>query len=339
MATPKPPGNNTQTDMAINAFASIDNNHSNPITKPDYNTPKPVKIAILRLRPLWSDPHRAENKIKSRSFVPESTMTPIQEDPDRLFGIRPLVRYVDEHQAVVDVHVTAQQQPTRNHQTNPLTILIRVEGPDGYSHEHQAHLDLHNQADMVRFEMDDPQRWWPTGMGDQTLYRMTVLILANDHLANKWQNTIGLTSVRPSAGVNTGSIGSTSESTANQRSNEAALLVNGQQCQICTIVPVDPADEQNVLPVVNHCLLMVRGHYGPDLLYDAADRAGTLVVQSIPDMTEPKGEIRSQIDRLSGHPSLAGWFVGTNHTGGDQIARHIHKLDPTRSVFRSLPGA
>ena len=84
---------------------------------------------------------------------------------------------------------------------------------------------------------------------------------------------------------------------------------------------------------------MVRGHYGPDLLYDAADRAGTLLIQSIPDEVDSGLRLQSHVDRLAGHPSLAGWFVDRSHHAGDRIANHIHELDPTRNVFRQLPGS
>ncbi len=270
-------------------------------------------------------------------------MTPTHNHRDLLFAIRPLVRYVDERQAIVDVYVSIFQS-RHPHGRNPdisalpLEVHVLVEGPDGCAYQQQTRLNIQGQAGRIRFEMGDPQRWWPSGMGDQTLYNLSVSILVNDESVYQWNNTIGLTSVRP-VNVQPVFTGDVSHDTAGMGmalEKEATLLVNGRQCLIRTVVPVNPDDEQSVLPVGEHCLLVVRGHYGPDLLYDAADRAGTLLVQSIPVTADLHGSDRSQIDRLAGHPSLAGWLVGPADQAADMIASRIHEMDPTRSVLRHL---
>jgi len=269
-------------------------------------------------------------------------MVPESEHSDQLFAIRPLVRYVDEQQSVIDIHFTAKPSdetganldPT----ASPLSVCVRVIGPDGYVYEHDAHLKIHDQDGTIRFEIDHPQRWWPSGMGDQVLYDLSVVILVNDEMADQWQTTIGLTSVRPGHCESSAVADSPPASIhAPSLADALTLLVNGRQIAIRSIVPVDPADEQNVLPVVDQCLLVIRGHYGPDLLYNAADRAGTLCVQSIPDDFNTSQSIQTQINRLASHPSLAGWLVGTSNKAGDEIADCVRTLDPTRNVFRHLP--
>ena len=101
-------------------------------------------------------------------------MEPNQRNSDPLFAFRPLVRYVDEHQGVVDIHFTTQsieglRQVDPLSSVLPLTVCVRVEGPDGQMCEHEAQLVVNDQAGTVRVEMEDPQRWWPSGMGDQSL--------------------------------------------------------------------------------------------------------------------------------------------------------------------------
>lgn len=268
-------------------------------------------------------------------------MIPITDDAGQCMSIRPLVRYVDREQAVIDIRVTLHR-PNDIDNTQaidpqlPLEVFVGIKGPGGYVYEHQAHLDLQDRTGMVRFEMGDPQRWWPTGMGAQPLYDLSVVVLFEDDILDQWASTIGLTSVRPM----TKRISLTHETPQSMMGlpldEQAILLINGQECSIHTVVPVDPPDEHQVLPVGQHCLLVVRGHYGPDELYNAADRAGTLLVQSIPPAADADTaqDIRTQIDRLAGHPSLAGWLVERTDTSGDRLAAHVHDLDPTRGVLR-----
>ena len=108
-----------------------------------------------------------------------------------------------------------------------------------------------------------------------------------------------------------------------------------------SIVTIGRNDEESVLPVTGDTLLLVRDHYGPNVLYDAADRAGILLIQAVP-LTHESGRsivVRREVDRLASHPSLAGWMV--DHIGriADRVVERIHHLDPTRRVFRQQPGA
>jgi len=266
-------------------------------------------------------------------------MKPNGDHTDPLLSICPLVRYVDESQAVIDIRVAIYPQESSPNQPThtPLEVQIQITGTDGFIYEHQTQLSIQDHTETIRFEMGDPKRWWPSGMGDQTLYDLNVTIFINDNRIDQWENTIGLTSVRPAN--NRASQAPASSQSATD--SKTILLVNGQQCPIQSVVPVGPADERHILPAGNHSLLVIHDHYGPDLLYNAADRAGTLLVQSIPFTHQENIEwsVRCQVDRLASHPSLVGWLVGKTDETGDQIADHLHELDPTRNVFRSLPGA
>ena len=98
-------------------------------------------------------------------------------------------------------------------------------------------------------------------------------------------------------------------------------------------------DERHLLPATGDSLMLVRDHYGTDLLYQAADRAGILTLQCVPihPLGEPERDVDDQIDRLAAHPSLAGYYVGHLGQLSDELARRIRALDPTRTVFRELP--
>lgn len=245
-------------------------------------------------------------------------------------NLRPLVRYVDEDRAIVDLQVVDDpgwRRRTPGSARCPVTLRIELRGSDGSIDEqdHRVMLPPGTSgapgATVIRTEVVSPLLWWPLGMGDQPLYEMTVrLIAGSDERELRW--LLGLTSVRSPG-----------------HDRVLTLVVNGRPRDIRSVVPVDLRDERRMLPVAGDALLVVRGHYGPDLLFDAADRTGALVIQAVPLHPEarPESDIEKEVCRLSAHPSLAGWYVG--HMGGisEQLACALRRLDPTRCVFRSLP--
>lgn len=249
----------------------------------------------------------------------------------RIRAVRPLVRYVDEDQAVIDTHlIAASMLPGADAEPdalppNPLVdVVLEIDGADGFHDEGRTRVRLVDGHAAMRFEMVRPQRWWPAGMGEQPLYDFTVHVLHRDDEIEQRKITLGLTSVRRDRVDQHGDV---------------AFLVNGQVCNIRHVITVDRVDERHLLPVTGTSLLLVRDHYGPDVLYDAADRAGILLVQCIPIHPDgtPEVDVQAQVDRLSPHPSLAGWFVGHLGQISDTIAQQIATLDPTRTVFRELP--
>ncbi len=249
-------------------------------------------------------------------------MTPARDTRHAFSSLRPLVRYVDAEQAVIEVVFTVTQPETLEDDRVQMHVSLR--GPDDRAYSQQAGIALLDGRGVMRFTMPQPQRWWPAGMGDQQLYEMTATLLIGDGPADAWTTTLGMTSVRT-------------------RSAELprALLVNGRAFGVQTVVTVDRHDESSVLPVSGESLLLVRNHFGPDVLYDAADRAGILLVQSVPlnHDDEPDIQVRQHVDRLTAHPSLAGWYVGPQGRFADRIVDRLHDLDPTRNVFRALPVA
>ena len=240
----------------------------------------------------------------------------------RFNSIRPLVRYVDEHQAVIDVHFTTIGSLPASRKIRKAEVLVEVDGSDGFHDEGITPLQLRSNHGAVRFEVVQPQRWWPAGMGDQPLYQMTLSLIAGGEELDCRSLTFGLTSVRRPEQV-----------------EQRILLVNGQLCPIHDVVLVDLVDEKQLLPVTGDSLVIVRDHYGPELLYKAADRAGILLVQCVPidpDAT-PESAIFGELDRLTAHPSLVGYFVGHLGSLSEPVARRIRDLDPTRAVFHDLP--
>lgn len=249
----------------------------------------------------------------------------------RLASVRPLVRYVDEDQAFVEVVINLQPPlPTherRRRVVSDAVVCVEVDTTDGFHDEQILRLSPRHMQDgigKITIDIVKPQRWWPAGMGEQPLYDLSVGLIENDDLSDAWQGTVGLTSV-----------------SLWKKSDDGALLVNGKACHIAAVVPVDLVHEQHFLPVAGDSLMIVRGHWGPDVLYEAADRAGILLVQCIPvdDDGRPEETIVEQVDRLSRHPSLAGWYVGHLGQYTERMAYCVKCLDPTRPIFKSMPDA
>jgi hypothetical protein len=247
----------------------------------------------------------------------------------RLASVRPLVRYVDENQAVIDIHLTLLPPlPSPDDTAPPLgaaDVFVEVSGSDGFFDEQRGRVSFHDNAGSVRMEVVRPERWWPAGMGGQSLYTFRVSLIEGGEVADQRSVTVGFTSVRMED--------------RRQYPRRTELLVNSRICRIDSVVPIDLIHERRLLPVAGHSLLMVRDHYGPDVLYEAADRAGILLIQCVPidPGGKPEDGVDDQVDRLSPHPSLAGWFVGHLGRMTEDVADRIHRLDPTRSVLRTAP--
>lgn len=243
--------------------------------------------------------------------------------PLKLQTIRPLVRYVDTDQAVVEIHVefaaplpgSAAAPPPRR-----LEALVEVDNDSGFHDEQRLPVHLHGQAATLRLDLVQPQLWWPAGMGEQSMYRLTVSLYGDKVLLDAMSVQVGLTSIR------------------SKESGTDVLIVNGRECAIRHVLAVDMEQERQLLPVAGHSLLVVRDHWGTDVLYDAADRAGVLLLQCVPIDPEgqPEREIAQQVDRLAPHPSLAGWFVGHLGCLRERLSYCLQSLDPARPVFRCV---
>lgn len=245
----------------------------------------------------------------------------------RLSSVRPLVRYVDREQAVIDTHFhTVGPIPRADAGfTGQADVHVTIQSLEGFHDEGQARTPIHNGEGSVRFEVVHPQRWWPAGMGEQPLYELTLRLIEGDNIVDQRTVTLGLTSVRPDADQHD--------------AEHPGFLINGQHFRAQSVVMVDKVDENTLLPASGDSLLLIRDHYGPELLYEAADRAGVLLIQSVPISAQgrPSLEVADEIDRLAAHPSLAGWFVGHLGAVREAVTQRIRTLDPTHTVFDRFP--
>ncbi|MEM6393060.1 MAG: hypothetical protein AAF797_09830 [Planctomycetota bacterium] len=230
---------------------------------------------------------------------------------------------------MIDTHFQTLAAPDDSGPTpgTPRTVevLIDVDGDDGFHDEGTTKIAVRGGHGSFRFEIVEPERWWPAGMGEQPLYTFSVRLLVDDHIVDRAEFTLGLASVRRDHALG--------EAFGPQ------LLVNGRIHTVRDVVVVDRIDENQLLPATGESLLLVRDHYGYESLYDAADRAGILLIQSVPidPDADPASAVRDQVDRLAAHPSLAGYFVGHLGKLRGTVSKQLRRLDPTRMVCRDFP--
>ena len=246
----------------------------------------------------------------------------------RLAALQPLVRYVDQQRAVIEVRFGLRSpldEPGTTPAPRAVSVRLTVRDEAGYYDQGTATVPIRERRGSLRFEIDTPRRWWPAGMGEQALYDLTLELTDGDEADAGQTVTFGLTSVRR-------------DRVLGERF-APSLLVNGSICDYHSVLHVDQVHEGQLLPAAGETLLLVRDHIGSEPLYEAADRVGLLLIQCVPLHPEADVDraVAHQIDRLVAHPSLAGYFVGHWGSLSDRVAEVLRQQDPTRSVFRRFP--
>ena len=200
----------------------------------------------------------------------------------------------------VDTHITEI--------TGSAPVTVKVTAPDGTV--------FTAQGEKALIEIENPQLWWPNGLGEQPLY--TVEVTLGNGL-DSWCRRIGLRTL-------------TVTRKKDQWGESFSHCVNGVDV---FAMGADYIPEDNLLPRVNpqrtrrlledakaanmNCIRVWGGGYYPeDYFYDTCDELGLLVWQdfmfacAVYNLTEDfeeniKAEFVDNIRRLRHHASLALW--------------------------------
>lgn len=214
--------------------------------------------------------------------------------------------YVRQHHQEGSVTLEVDTHVTKITGTAP--VAVKVTAPDGSV--------FTAQGEHAVIEIENPQLWWPNGLGGQPLY--TVEVTLGDGL-DCWSRRIGLRTL-------------TVTRRKDQWGETFCHCVNGVNV---FAMGADYIPEDNLLPRVNlertrrlledakaanmNCIRVWGGGYYPaDDFYDSCDRLGLLVWQdfmfacAVYNLTEEfeeniKAEFVDNIRRLRHHPSLALW--------------------------------
>jgi len=209
------------------------------------------------------------------------------------------------------------------------------------------------------FHIDNPRLWWPSGSGEQALYRLSVELPTDEVTKQIGLRTIELITTPDASG------------------SRFAFKVNGREifCRGANWIPADalfslssPEKTEDLLQSAKAANMnMIRvwggGFYEQDHFYDLCDRLGLMVWQdfmfacnlypSTEDFLDNVTiEVDYQVRRLSSHPSIVLW-CGDNELVGaltwfeesrkdrDRYLVSYDRLNRTieQAVKKALPGA
>ena len=287
----------------------------------------------------------------------------------RLTSVRPLVTRADVDRAEVTVHVAVGP---RSEGLQLSGVLVDAAGNPA------ASFVMHPTGDeaTATLTVDDPQRWWPRGHGDQPLYTLELnLTDAAGTALDTWSSRLGLRTV--ALDTREDAIGAA-----------FTIAINGTPifCKGANWIPDDcfPTRvgsaryrerlEQAASAGMNMLRVWGGGIYEADAFYDVCDELGLMVWQDFafacamyPE--EPpfdrlvEEEARYQIVRLVSHPSLVLWngnneniwgyfdwakggrswhAIGQERSWGlgfylDLLPRLVTELDPSRPYWPGSP--
>jgi len=253
----------------------------------------------------------------------------------------------------------------------PCELKLELSRPNGPPITVTQSLFLMIGTNHVRCRIDipDPKQWWPNGMGDQPLYKLTASLISDGAKTDEIRQTIGLRTIQLDESQR--SVG------ANFR-----FLVNGKEvfCKGGNWAPADQFPPRMTKERYQHFVdaakaahfTMLRvngvGYYENDDFYEACDRAGILLWQefayscatyddsSTEFMAGARKEAEAFVKRIANHPSLALW-CGCNEClwmyAGDKnpapteaigmkiynslLPSVLHELDPIRPYIPGSP--
>jgi beta-mannosidase len=234
----------------------------------------------------------------------------------RVATVRPLVQTASPDEARVAVHVGLEQatQPPSDAE-----VHVRIADPEGRPVATKRLSPSEATSSPIPLSIENPERWWPVGHGEQPLYTVEVQLQAGDAVLDTWSSRIGLRTVELST-------------KADEVGSEFTIKVNDKPilCKGANWIPddafptrIDRAQYRERLQQAREANMnMLRvwggGLYETDAFYELCDEMGLLVWQDFPfacafypeespfpELIEK--EARYNVTRLSSHPSLVLW--------------------------------
>ncbi|GAA4588170.1 glycoside hydrolase family 2 protein [Planotetraspora phitsanulokensis] len=282
----------------------------------------------------------------------------------RIDNVRPLVRLDLGHTtAHVTVHVRVDAPDGSE-------VCVELADPTGRPVGSATGTVVGSDEVVVALRVDDPDLWWPVGLGGQPLYRLRVELGHAGVVLDSASVRVGLRSVAV-------------DETPDALGTRWALVVNGRPVRVrgynwipddtfasrATPERVAYRIDQAVAGNANLLRVWGGGHFATEEFLDACDERGVLVWHDFlfacaaycedEEMTAlVTAEAEQAVARMAAHPSLVIWcggnetVLGWHHWGwADQIgtrgwgARYyldvlpavLERLDPTRPYVPNSP--
>lgn len=256
--------------------------------------------------------------------------------------------------------------PVQEVGTDDMELKLTLNDPDG----HPVAEEVWPATGIKNFRnvfVENPQIWWPNGMGGQPLYSYTIELLKNGQPCDARSGRFGIREVE------------LKELPMGADKMGFGFRINGRPvfCKGANWVPLDSFTGAIPDEKYNHMLTLAKqanfnmlrvwggGIYEKDLFYDLCDELGLMVWQDfmfacsdVPDnhdwfVENVRAEVEYQVKRLRVHSSIIYW-VGGNEKSGDyframvnygdtlfdeNIPGIVQTLDPTRPYRRGSPFA
>ncbi len=254
------------------------------------------------------------------------------------------------------VHVRQQHSPN----SVKLTIETTLEQPAEAQTSLRCTLAMGDQTlaqtdgtGTLELTVDDPQLWWPNGLGPQPLYTLTVELIQAETQLDRWQERIGLRTIEL-------------DRHPDEWGESFQFVVNGVPVfgkganwipSHSFVASVTQADYANILTsAVEANMNMLRiwggGIYEMDAFYDLCDELGIMIWQDFmfacslypgdePFLALVEQEAAYQIPRLANRACLALW-CGNNEIEqmpGEILATPERKANYERLFYDLLPAA
>ncbi|QND45843.1 glycoside hydrolase family 2 protein (plasmid) [Rhizobium lusitanum] len=224
---------------------------------------------------------------------------------------------------------------------------------------------------LVECRVDNPQVWWPHGLGDQPLYDLDLQLLGSDGaVLDRWQRRVGFRSVR--LDTTPDEIGSAFTLVV----NDVPVFARGanwipDDCFLPRVTRERYRERIAQARDANMNILRVWGGgiYETDTFYEECDAAGIMVWQDFlfacaaypedePVYSEIEAEAREAITRLMPYPSLVLWNGNNENIWGyfdwgwqdvlanrpwgagyylDLLPKLVAEIDPTRPYWPGSP--
>jgi beta-mannosidase len=220
---------------------------------------------------------------------------------------------------------------------------------------------------LLILTVDDPELWWPRGLGAQARYDLDVTVAtAGGEVLDSWSRKVGFRSAR----IDTSADGFTVVV------NDVPVFVRGINwipddvfADRVTRARLAARFRQAADANVNYLRVWGGGRYESADFYDLADEMGFLVQQDFlfacaaypeeePFRSEVEAEARENVVRLSSHPSLVLWTGNNENIWGHEdwdwkstldgrtwgagyyyelLPRIVAELDPSRTYWPGSP--
>ena len=205
----------------------------------------------------------------------------------------------------------------------------------------------------LRFQVPNPQLWWPVDLGAPNLYRLELSFLPEQGAPDALATSFGIRTVQTRP-LPEGAFPSRYQWTF-VINGQPVFLKGANWCILDALLRLDAARYQRFLQLARSQHLQLLRAWGgglveTDTFYDLCDRLGIMVYQEFP-LTWQRFEVLSpsvvdetvsrSVRRLRNHPSLLMWGGGNEHAGKgpviEQMGRLCLELDGSRPFHRTDP--